>query len=157
MKKILLTTFMFFIFAPGFAATSGSLSVTGMIAVVNDLSVSSYSEATNLDIIGGENGTLVADISELSNNPDGYTIQLTSTNNGKLINTTNSIYQVSYQISYDNGAYLSPINTPNTVKNVYFLNQKTTDVSPIKIRFSPYVNAGSGSYEDSITLSIVAN
>lgn len=157
MKKILLTTFMLLSFAQGFAATSGSLSVTGMIAVVNDISISPYSQATNLNILGGESGTLVADIAELSNNPDGYTIQLTSTNNGKLINTTNSLYQVSYQISYDGGTYLTPTNSPSTVKNVYFLNQKTSDVSPVKIKFSPYTSAGSGSYEDSITLSIVAN
>lgn len=157
MKKILLTTFMLLSFAQVFAATSGSLSVTGIIAVVNDISVSPYSQATNLNILGGESATLVADIAELSNNPDGYSIQLTSSNNGKLINSTNSIYQVSYQISYDNGGYLVPSNTPSTVKTIYFLNQKTSDVSPVKIKFSPYTGAGSGSYEDSITLSIVAN
>lgn len=158
MKKILTLITLLLLSSPQlFAAASGSLSITGIIAVVNDISVSAYSEASNLNIVGGENGTSVADINELSNNPDGYSIQVTSQNSGKLINTTNSSYQVSYQVSYNNGAYFTPSNSPTTAKTVYFLPQKTTAVSSVKIKFPAYNNAGSGSYEDAITLSIVAN
>lgn len=158
MKKIMiLTIFCLCSLTQLYAGTSGSLSVSGIITVVNDLSVSPYSKATDLNITTGETGTLIADIVELSNNPDGYSIQLTSQNAGKLINSSSTTYQLSYQLSYNNGSYITPGASPTSAKTIYFLNQKTSSVSPIKIKFSGLTNASSGSYEDVITLSIVAN
>lgn len=158
MKKIvILTLFILSSLTQLYAGTSGSLSVSGIITVINDLSTSPYSKATDLNITSGETGTLIADIVELSNNPDGYNIQLTSQNAGKLINTSNTSYQVSYQLSYNNGSYINLSTTPVTAKSIYFLNQKTSSVSPVKIKFSGLSSASSGSYEDVITLSIVAN
>lgn len=154
---MILTLFIFSSLTQLYAGTSGSLSLSGIITVINDLSTSPYYKATNLNITTGEAGTLIADIVELSNNPDGYNIQLTSQNTGKLINTSNTTYQVSYQISYNNGSYINLNSAPTTAKTIYFLNQKTSSVSPIKIKFSGLSNASSGSYEDVITLSIVAN
>lgn len=158
MKKImLLITFLLYPLTQLYAGTSGSLSISGFIAVVNDISVSANSQASNLDILNGENGTYVADINELSNNPDGYSIQVSSQNSGKLVNTTNSTYQVSYQLSYNNSAYFSPSTYPLTAKTIYFLSEKTNAISTVKIKFPANKNAGNGNYEDVVTLSIVAN
>lgn len=137
------------------AVTNGSLNLKGIIAVINDLSISPYSKATNLDIVSGESGTVMAEVIEQSNNPDGYSIQVSSRNAGRLINTSSTNEQIFYQISYNNGSYFTPNASAITTKAVFSLSQKTSSVNSLKIKFSGLSNAESGSYEDIMTLSIV--
>ena len=70
--------------------------------------VNEAAAATALDIEGGESGTTVASVNEQSNNPGGYKISVSSLNDGKLVNTTDTNSFVNYQISYDQAANFQP-------------------------------------------------
>jgi hypothetical protein len=142
-----------------FAASSGTLNLSGVVAVVNEISVNAQSQATTLDIEAGESNLLVADVQETSNNLAGYTIQLYSLNAGELQNASDASKKTNYQLSYDGGSLITPPSTssPLTVKTVSSLAGRTTNSSQVKVNVTPYTNAPAGTYSDVVTFSIVAN
>ena len=143
----------------GFAASTGTLNLSGVVAVVNDISVTANAQASTLDIVGGETNLTVATAQESSNNLAGYTIQLYSNNGGELQNGSDASKKTGYQLSYDGGSMITPplSSSPATVKSVNSLSGLTTNTSDIKINVTPYATAPVGTYTDTVTLSIVAN
>jgi hypothetical protein len=142
-----------------FAATSGSLTLSGTVAVVNSIAIAPNASSTSLDIVGGETAKLVAQATEVSNNAAGYKIQMYSNNGGELRHSVDATKKTVYQISYDGGAYVKPplSGAPATVKNVNSLSQLTTAVSDIKTNVTALPTAIAGTYSDVVVLSIVAN
>jgi hypothetical protein len=74
-----------------------------------------------------------------------------------LINTSAPTQSTDYQVAYDGGASTAPTTTPTMIKNVSSLATTTYHVSPILVDVTPYPAAIAGDYEDTLTLSIVAN
>ena len=146
-----------FLVTSAFGATTGTLSLSGTVASVNEIVVHPNANAVNLNITGGETGTLVSTVDETSNNINGYTITMFSLNSGKL--QLSPTKYTNYTISYDGGSFIAPpaSSAPVTVKTVSSLTGLTTDTSNVNINVSAYPTALSGGYTDTITFSIVAN
>ena len=156
MKKILVTMMMV-LASSAFAASTGTLFLSGTVAAVNDLEITPNSSATSLDIVSGEINKLVATVKETSNSLTGYRIMMRSANSSKLMNTLNNSKNTDYTISYDGSSYFVLSNSDQVVKNVSALVGLTTNSSDIKVNVSPYGTAPAGTYVDTVTISIVAN
>ena len=141
---------------PAFAASSATLTVSGVVALVNDISVTpNGTNNTSLNIVGGETAKNVASVVETSNNAQGYVIQMSSANGGKLKSSSNN-QQTSYTISYGGGSYAAPNTNPTTVKTVNSLTGLTSNTSQVAINVTALPTASAGTYSDTITFAISA-
>jgi len=152
-KYMRLLLVMLLIARAGYAATSGTLILQGTVASVNSISIVPSNNLT-LNILNGESAKNVAAVTEVSNNPLGYTISLSSANAGALKN--GSIVGTAYTLSYDGGAYLGPLVTPVTVKTVGPLSALVNNISNILINVVANPTTLSGTYSDTVTLAITA-
>jgi hypothetical protein len=144
--------------ASGWAASSGTLVLSGTVPLVNDLAVTANgTNNTSLNISGGESAKLVASVAETSNNATGYTITLASANGGQLTNAADATKKTSYQVSYNGGSYAQPSAAAATVKSVSSLSAQTTNTSAVRVTVTAYPGAPAGTYSDTLTLTIVAN
>jgi hypothetical protein len=142
------------------AASSGNLTLSGSVAVVNDISITANgSNNTTLNIVAGETAKNVAAVDETSNNAAGYKIYMYSTNAGELRHSVDPLKKTTYTISYGGGSYGAPplSASPVQVKNVSSLAGLATATSQVLITVVAYPTAIAGSYSDTLTLSIVAN
>ena len=140
------------------AASTGTLLLQGTVAAVNDIVVTANSpNNTTLNIVAGESGKNVASVAETSNNLNGYKIFISSPTGGFLVNTSDAAAKTSYKIAYDGAAAVTPTVAPLQVKNVTSLTGLTTDTSTVAADVTAFATAPAGLYEDTLTISIVAN
>lgn len=139
------------------AASSGTLLIQGVVNVVNDIVITPTASATTLSITGGETNKLVASVAETSNNLAGYKIQMSSANASKLVHTVDNTKQTGYTVSYNGAAAVTLTTTPQTVKNVASLAGLTTASSNVNVNVTALSTAVAGTYQDTITIAIVAN
>ncbi len=144
--------------AQTFAASTGTLLLLGTVPVVNDLVVTSNSpNNTTLDILAGESAKNVASVAETSNNLNGYKIYISSASGGFLVNTSDASAKTSYQIGYDGAAAVAPTVAPLEVKNLTSVSGLATNNSAVTVDVTAFATAPAGTYEDTLTISIVAN
>lgn len=156
MKKLFIV--LAFFSASAHAASTGSLVLSGTVALINSIVITlNGSNNTTLDIVNGESAKNIASVAETSNNPIGYKIMISSANASELRLSSDGTKKTTYQISYDGGSYTTLTTTPTQIKNVSSLTGLTTYNSAVLINVSAYANAPAGTYSDTVTLSIVAN
>ena len=140
------------------AASTETLQLSGIVAAVNSITVSPVAGAYNaINITAGQSNLTVANVDETSNNLAGYSITLSSANGGELRHSVNNTKKTSYQVSYNNASAITPTTSAQVVKNVNSLNALTTNSSPVKVNVTAYPSAPAGTYNDTLTLAIVAN
>lgn len=132
------------------AASSGSLVLSGSVATNCSLSVNSNN--TNLDIVGGESNKLVATISENCNDPNGYKVSVSSSNNGYLVNGNT---KTPYALSYDGGPAVSLISN-QVAKTVNSLTSATSTASNVSVNVTALTNALAGTFSDTLIFTITA-
>lgn len=130
------------------------LTISGTVTTVCALEVAPLPAATALDIIGGESGTPIATVTEMSNNTPGYQVFVSSANNGVLTHSTAAGEEIPYQLSYDGGALFSPTTTNQEVKDSGALVGFTETDSEVSITFAGDTSAIAGTYRDTITFEI---
>lgn len=135
-------------------SAKGKLHLSGTVKNVCALKVEPTAEATKLNISAGENNTLVAKVTEISNFLGGYRVTLMSANEGQLVNTTQPSAKVAYQLSYDGGALVAPKSSAQEVKNTGALSAPADDVSEVRISFPAQPGALAGTYTDTVTFEI---
>lgn len=156
LRTVLISTVAALGASAAFAASSGTLTLSGTVASVNNIAVTpDGNNNTSLNITAGETGKSVANVIEVSNNPTGYKIQMLSTNGGQLRRTSNDY--TTYQVSYDGGSYAAPTTSAQDVKSVSSLSSQTTSTSAVLVKVVAKPNATAGTYSDTVTFSIVAN
>jgi hypothetical protein len=140
------------------ATSSETLVLSGTVAVVNDISINPVAGAYDgLNITAGQSNLTVANVDETSNNLAGYKITLASANAGELRNTANAAKKTTYTVSYGGGTAAAPSSSAQIVKNVSSLNALTTTSSALNVNVTAYPSAPAGTYNDTLTLAIVAN
>lgn len=157
MKKLALL-FTFLYTAPLYAASSDTLLLQGSVSAVNDIAVTAVAGVNNtLNITGGASNVTVANVAETSNNLLGYKIMMSSANAGELRNTSDATKKTTYTVAYGAGSAVTPTTSAAQVKNVTSLTGLTTNTSAVKVNVTAYPSAPAGTYNDTLTLSIVAN
>lgn len=155
--KLALATTVALLAVNTYAASTGTLLLQGVVNLVNDIVITANANATTLNILGGETNKLVASVAETSNNLLGYHIEMSSANAGQLKHTIDSSKQTAYTVSYNGGAAVALTATPQTVKNVASLSGLATANSNVNVNVTAYPTAIAGTYQDTVTISIVAN
>ncbi|MFL5815461.1 MAG: fimbrial protein [Bdellovibrionia bacterium] len=160
MKKLSFLALSALIVTPAFAASTGTLTLSGNVAAVNDITVTpNGTNNTSLNIISGETGKNVASVTESSNDKDGYKIQIHSANGGQLQLAGQPSKYTTYQISYAGGSYTTPplAASPVTIKNVSSLSALTSATSAVAVNVTAYPTALAGTYSDTVTFAIIGN
>lgn len=140
-----------------FAATTGTLTLSGDVGEELSIVITPEAAAETLDILNGVSGTLkVATATETSNLAGGYHITMYSANEGLL---KNGAFSTAYQLAYNGGSYTTPpaSTSPVTVKTVASQTGKEVNSSNIDIHVTAYAAAPVGTYQDTVTFTIVAN
>ncbi len=146
--------------AASHAASTSALVLSGKVAAVNDITVTpNGSNNTSLNILAGESDKKVASVSEVSNNVNGYKVQMYSANGGQLRLSGQPSKYTTYQISYSGGTYVTPplAASPSVVKTVSTLSALTTATSAVLVNVSARPTALAGTYSDTLTFSVIAN
>lgn len=139
------------------AADSGTLLLEGVVADNTSIQVNAEGTANrSINILGGENQKLVGKAVEQSNNLNGYKILMKSDKGGKLVHTTDATKSTTYQVSYNDASAVSLTTTNQQVKEVTSLSGLTSYTSNIKVNVTAYANAPSGTYQDTVTVTIQA-
>ncbi|MEK2643852.1 hypothetical protein [Bdellovibrio sp. BCCA] len=140
------------------AASSGTLLLQGTVNAINDVVVTANgTNNTTLNIVAGETGKNVASVAETSNNLAGYKIYISSATGGELRNTADATKKTSYKIGYDGATAVTPTVAGVMVKNVTSLTGLTNDTSDVVAEVTAYSTAPAGTYQDTLTVAIVAN
>lgn len=143
---------------PALAADTGTLLLQGTVAVVNSIVVTpNGSNNTSLDIVNGESNKLVASVQETSNNLAGYKINAKSLNGSELRNASDATQKTTYTLSYDGASPVTLTTAYQQMKNVTSLPGLAVDNSDVAVTVAAFASAPAGTYEDTVTLQIVAN
>jgi hypothetical protein len=154
MKKYLLLSSLFMSYGI-FAATTATLQLKGTIAPILSIAIAPETIATSLPLDTSQTNTKIATVTERSNNSNGYSVTIVSTNLGKLVRNATTF--VNYTMTYDNQVISLGSPSGSTFSNVF------TNAAPvnkdIKISYTALNEnlAVSGDYVDVVTFTITAN
>lgn len=156
MKKLLLASAFLVLSVPTFAATTGSLTLQGIVPQSISLSVAAAPAASALDLSTTQVDLQVATVTEQSNSHTGYKVTVTSANSGALVRsggTENLAYTMKY-----NGVAVNLATANAQVTNVATAGAVNTS-KPVTISYTGVAAASmvDGTYLDTVTLTIAAN
>lgn len=138
------------------AATTGNITISGVVSAATAIVVNSVAGYNSLDLSTTASDQAVANVREINNTTNGYTVTLTSQNSGLLKNGT--LGSVSYSAKY-NGSSVSLSSTPVTITNGAASNSVVNVVKSFQISYTGTAasNLMVGTYSDTLTFTIAAN
>lgn len=157
-QRILGLAFIGALSASSFAATTGTLLLQGTVAEVLNIVVTPEAVASTLDLATTQSDLLVATVNEQSNSNSGYTISISSANDGNLLRSGGT-ETFAYTLKYA-GASVSlagSSSTPVTAKTQSTAG--TYDVnSNVEVSYTgvPATSMVAGTYADTLTFEISA-
>jgi len=95
-----------------YAATTGSLTISGTIPAATSITVNPSVGYSSLDLVNGETNKVVAVVTEKNNTLLGYSVTLASSNSGLLKNGT--LGSINYTAKYNN-VIVTLSSTPQTI------------------------------------------
>jgi len=152
----LLATSIGFITTQAHAATSADLTITG--TVDEDCSVSLDTSSKTIDIQSGEVDSTMANVTEICNDADGFSISFSSANSGVLQNDDNAGEQKSYTISYGSGASSFDSQSLTQSRSVSYNTFTAGHTVPLRLNLASHSGGvlAAGTWSDVITVSIAA-
>lgn len=137
------------------AATTGSITISGVVPKVVSITVTSVAGFNTLDLTSTQTALTVANVQEQSNDSLGYSVTIASANAGKLVNGSNNI---AYAAKYNNVSFTLS-TTPVTVTTQRAQTVVVNTTKPLTIAYTgvPSANMMSGTYSDTLTFTVSAN
>lgn len=137
------------------AATTGSITLSGIVPKIVSISITGQGVYNNLDLSTTATNLLVANVTEASNDINGYSVTVASANAGLL---KNGAFQLAYTAKYNNTTFTLSA-TPVVVTSVASQVAVVNVTKPVVIS---YTGTGaalmmSGTYSDTLTFNITAN
>jgi hypothetical protein len=137
-----------------YSATTCSVLLTGTIS--KKLEIATDTAIANLDLTTSAADVAIANISEITNSKTGYKVTVSSTNGGKLNNSSSSEF-LAYTLKYGTQTVSLVSSAAITLTNITSSTNATV-VKPLKISYTaPAISLGEGSYTDSLLFSITSN
>ncbi|MBP2311040.1 spore coat protein U domain-containing protein [Azospirillum soli] len=133
--------------APAIAATTGTVKLSGTVALNCSVAVTDLNQALNL--VGGESARQVGTVVENCNSGTGYSISISSANGGLLKNENSG--SVSYRVGYD--------GQNNNLTGGLSVTRSTAQFAksvPLTVSLDANGNAIAGNYSDTVTITIAA-
>jgi len=142
----------------GLAQTSGTLTIQGTVAASASIAVAPLSGYNTLDILDGVSAQNVANITEKTNDKNGYTVTMTSLNAGAsgsslfLKDTGTGSDTVPYSLTY-NGVAVTFSSGSSTLTSTASRTAQAGVVKALAVTIaSSWVNAAT--YADTLTFTI---
>jgi hypothetical protein len=151
MRKLALVSML--VASTTYAATTGTLTLTGTISQNVSIVVNTLAAAGTLDLTATQTNLAVANVDEVSNSAGGYKITASSANAGTIKNGANAD-NVAYTLKYDGGSAISLTVAPQDMKTG--AGGIVTDNSAVTISYTGAAGLSSGTYSDTVTFTIVA-
>ncbi len=138
-----------------YAATTGSLSVSGAVAAATAVVVTPTAGASSLNLATTQTNLNIGSVQEINNTTLGYALKVASTNAGKLKNGT--LGSVNYTAKY-NAVTFTLSATPQTITASAPAITVVNVTKPITISYTgvPAQNLMQGTYTDTLTFSITS-
>lgn len=134
------------------AATTGTLQLNGQVGLDCSIGVTPTAKAQSLDLVGGEAGTKIADITESCNNETGYDVSIVSANDRQLRTVADGSGQnVNFELAYAGASYEGDATYNASRDSAQF-----DVVNPLNITLAGNANAIRGSYSDTLTVTIAS-
>jgi hypothetical protein len=157
-KSIALVALIALASIPTFAATNGSLLLSGVVAPQTAITVTADPNASNLPVGTTVTGMIVATVNELSNNKAGYTVSLSSANGGLLKEASGVTAGLNDTVPYTLSYAGTPVTFSSGSAVISNVSQRTSGsgtTNNLAISFSSaFLNADS--YTDTLTFTIAA-
>lgn len=148
-----LIPFLLLLATPTFAATTGTLVLTGIIAKKVEITVTGKPAASALDLETTQTDLSVATLTGKSNVNAGYKINVASANLGKLVHSSAPSNYVTYTLKIDS----TSINLATGGFGSYSgMGTYTKDVKISYTGIDGYT-VQDGTYGDTLTFTIAAN
>lgn len=155
MKKISLIITSLLFSAGLLASTTGTLVLNGIVPQIVSITVTPEPIAANLPLDVTQNQTKVATVNEISNSNTGYSVSISSGNQGALVHESVSSSQIVYSLRYDgNSVDLSSGQTFTYSASASVDVNRDVDISYTGVDHSLLIQ---GSYTDTVTFTIAAN
>lgn len=135
------------------AATSGTLILKGTVPSVLELVVNPETLAMNLPLDITQTNSLVGTVTEKSNSSTGYSVSITSLNQGKLVHETETSSVVNYSLRY-NTSIVDLVNGSSFSEPTKGLKTRDLEISYTGV---PHENLYAGDYSDTLTFTMTAN
>ena len=141
-------------------AASATLTISGAVPGINDITIASQSGHNALDLVAGESAKVVGIATETSNRHLGYKVTLSSANAGtgsqaKLKGVSANTDVVNYSIKY-NGAAVTLVSGSAEVTATTARTPAAGVAKNIAVTFAGSWLAAD-TYSDTLTLTIAAN
>lgn len=162
--KNILKTVMAILLAGGsvYAADSGQITVQGTVAAVNEITVTPQTGYDSLAIASGATDQYVALVNERNNDPDGYTVTLSSLNadgaQARLRLDSTGTY-VNYSMKYGTSGAEAEVALSSgsaTVTNASAPTGSSGADKRLLVSFSGVSWPMAGTYADTVTLTIAS-
>lgn len=154
MKKLIALTTLATLSFSAFADTSATLLLKGVIGDILEVSVAPETVATNLNLNTSFSDLKVARVTSKTNRFGGLKLYVSSANGGKLNHDVDTNSYVDYSLKYEN-TQVALNKTPSLVTTY---TSKGTNAQDIKMTVSSInPNLSAGTYQDTVTFSVVAN
>src|SRR5438093_1168952 len=148
---------------PAFAQNVGSITISGTVAPIQQITVTSQSGYNSLDLVNGETDKLVAIVNEKSNDQIGYKVTLRSANafaasgsqaylKGASAGNPDS---VNYTIKYNGGA-VTLVSGESIVTTAVARTGGSGVNKNLQVTLSGAYNVAD-TYSDTLTLTLVNN
>lgn len=154
--------------ATSFAADSGSVTVQGTVAPVNELTVAAQTGFNALNLTTGATDLTVAVVNEKNNDPDGYTVTLVSANaqaagsaqarmkGADTANATEINYSIKYGVAALEAAVVLSATGSAVVTTTTAATAEAGADKNLKITFAGATWRNADTYSDTLTLTIAA-
>lgn len=138
-------------FVPAFGATSGTLSLTGVVPLITEITITPDPNAGALPIGNAVNALTIATVNERSNDKAGYTVSLT-TANGATLKEAAGTDSLPYSLIYG-GSPVTFSNGTAVISNATAKTGGSGTTNILAISFAAaFLNADT--YTDTLTFTI---
>ena len=139
-----------------FAATTGSIAISGIVPAATGIVVSTVSGYNSLNLSVTAVDQAVANVQEMNNTVNGYTVTLSSQNGGALKNGT--LGSLAYTAKY-NAAAVTLSTTAVAITTSGAATAVVNVTKPFKISYTGVTAADmmQGTYSDTLTFTVTAN
>lgn len=156
MTKILATLALTVFFTTGvMASTTGTLILNGTVPQLLSIEVTPEPIASNLPLDTTQTETKVATINEVSNSNTGYSVAISSDNQGALVHETETSSAINYTLRYDGNTVDLASGDSYSFPSAGSVDaNKDVDISYTGVDHAQLIE---GDYGDTVTFTISAN
>lgn len=153
MKKVLLILMNFILCTILVTAlTTGTITLTGVVAEAIDIAIVTDANASSLDLAVDTTNLIVATITEKSNVNAGYSVTLSSANSVVLQGSTTSL---AYTLEYDNVA-INFVGADATITDSVLITNSSGVSKNLTISYTGDAGLPADTYSDILTFTIIA-